>query len=187
MVAMNSTIELLETSIEGVLIFRRRIHHDARGSFEKLFESSDLPRSIGFQINQVNLSRNLKKGTVRGLHYQNHPFAESKIVQVIRGRIMDFVVDIRKDSHTFLKKLSVELSSDDGSVIIIPSGVAHGFQTLEDCSDIVYLHSQPYHSELQCGLNILDPALELDLPLEVTEISPRDKSYSLITKCFSGI
>lgn len=184
---MSSEKSFLKTTIDGVYLYGRKIHRDDRGSFEKLIETSDLPSSFQYPIRQVNLSRNCTKGTVRGLHYQAHPFCESKIVQVIRGKLLDFVVDVRKESPTFLKTFSAELSSIEGTIIFIPPGVAHGFQTLEDNTEIIYLHSESYYPELQCGLNIFDPSLSVKLPLEVSEMSERDKSYEFITPRFLGI
>jgi dTDP-4-dehydrorhamnose 3,5-epimerase len=184
---MSSEVRFKKTTLDGVYLSDRRIHRDDRGSFEKLIEASELPLEFQYPIKQVNLSRNSRRGTVRGLHYQAHPFCESKIVQVLRGKLIDFVVDIRKESPTFLETFCAELSSTKGTIIFIPPGFAHGFQTLEDNTELIYLHSESYHPELQCGLNILDPSLNIKLPIKVAEISGRDKSYTLINQNFSGI
>lgn len=136
---------------------------------------------------QINHSFNLRRGTVRGLHYQVPPSAETKLIRCIRGAVMDFIVDVRTGSPTFLQWISVELSAENLRMILIPEGFAHGFQTLEDNTELLYHHTEYYAPEHERALNIFDPLLNIRLPLPVSIMSERDRTHPLLTTTFEGI
>jgi dTDP-4-dehydrorhamnose 3,5-epimerase len=148
---------------------------DARGSFMRLFcaerfAAHGLPTAFA----QVNLSTNGRRGTLRGLHHQAAPHAEGKLVQCVRGAIFDVAVDIRADSPRFGCWTGMVLSAANRRAVFIPPGFAHGFQTLEDDSDVLYAMTEPYHPELARGLAWNDPAFGIVWPLEQPILSPRD-------------
>ena len=129
-----------------------------------------------------------QKGSVRGLHYQKPPFAEMKMVRCIKGKVLDVFVDIRKDSPAFLQWDSVELSGENMKMVVIPEGFAHGFQTLEEDSEIIYLTSQYFSGEYEDALNFNDPKLGIKLPLGMTDMSEKDKNHPFIEEIdFNGI
>lgn len=136
---------------------------------------------------QINHSITRKKGAVRGMHFQYPPHAESKIVMCLRGKAFDVAVDLRSYSPTFLRWHGVELSPGNRNAFCIPEGFAHGFQTLEDETELLYLHTE-YHAQPGEGaLNVADPRLGIVWPLAITEISDRDRSHAFITPGFAGI
>lgn len=129
---------------------------------------------------QFNHSFNKFKGTVRGMHFQNAPFAETKLIRCVKGSVYDVVVDLRKDSPTFLKTFEVELSDVNMLGILIPEGFAHGFQALEDNTSLIYHHTNYYTPNSEGGLRYDDPKLNLKWPLPPLNISSKDLSYNLI-------
>ena len=161
------------------LVISRNIYEDPRGSFEKLYDTQmRCELSINnFSVEQVNRSRNKSKGTVRGLHYQKGAESEAKIISVIQGRIRDYAVDLRVGQKSFGKVWEFDLSLSDRTTLYIPKGFAHGFQTLEDDTELLYLHSNDYHADHESGINILDPTLNIHLPLAISNISKRDEAF----------
>ena len=161
---------------------------DSRGSFRRLLCRNEL-ENIGLQkeIVQVNHSITQKKGTVRGMHFQHPPHSEVKLIRCIRGSVYDVIVDIRKGSPTFLKWCSAFLSLENNKGIFIPEGFAHGFQTLEDNTELIYFHTELYNKKSEGALNYSDPVLNITFPLPVTGVSDRDKSHKLIDPSFSGL
>jgi dTDP-4-dehydrorhamnose 3,5-epimerase len=131
-------------------------------------------------VAQCNISFNEKAGTLRGVHYQTAPHEETKLVRCTRGVIYDVVVDIRRDSLTYLKWYAVELSAENRRMLFIPRGFAHGFQTLVDHSEVSYMMSEFYHPESARGLRWDDPALAIKWPLANPIISERDCAYALL-------
>ena len=129
---------------------------------------------------QANLSTNLKAGTVRGLHFQHTPHGETKLVQCAKGSIYDVVVDIREESPTYLQWAGVELSDSNGMMIYVPAGFAHGYQTLSDAANVVYLVSEFYAPEAEGGLRYNDPKLAIKWPLAVSAISEKDGQWPLL-------
>jgi dTDP-4-dehydrorhamnose 3,5-epimerase len=173
--------EIYESFINGVSIINRKIFEDNRGSFSRLFcEREMLELDLGISISQVNISKTDKKGTVRGMHFQDGEFAEDKYIICLKGSIFDVAVDVRSDSKTFLKWDSAILSSKEDKMIFIPKGVAHGFQTLEDDCWLVYLHTEKYQQNSESGLNPTDPRLAIDWPLSVEIISEKDKNRNFL-------
>ncbi len=177
------------TSLSGLYVVNRNLAKDERGFFSRFFCAKEYQR-IGFdsQIAQMNHSMTKEKGTVRGFHYQNPPFTEVKIVSCIKGSIFDVVIDIRRNSPTFLKWYSIKLSDNNNKSLYIPAGFAHGFQSLEDNCELLYMHSEYYNQGSEGGLNILDPALCVEWPLSITCVSQRDANHPKINKStFKGL
>ena len=177
-----------ETAIHGCYVIGCNPLEDERGIFFRSFDKKEF-QNIGFTMDfvQHNVSINAKKGTVRGMHFQQPPHAESKLVQCIAGSIFDVVVDLRKGSPTFLKWIAVELSASQYNQVLIPDGCAHGFQTLEDHSVVVYHHTNYYTKESERGMRHNDPLLKIAFPLPVSVISERDKSHPFLDSQFKGL
>ncbi|MFZ4752520.1 MAG: dTDP-4-dehydrorhamnose 3,5-epimerase family protein [Chitinophagaceae bacterium] len=175
-------------NIKGIYKITLDRFNDHRGWFVRNFCYERFTEvGINFQIQQVNHSYTKKKGSFRGIHFQFGPFAEYKLVRCISGRVLDFAVDLRRNSDTLFQSVSVELSSENDQMILIPPGVGHAFQTLEDNSALIYLHSSIYNCDYEGGIKYNDSKLKLKLPLEITEISERDKSLPNIKSNFIGL
>ena len=177
-----------DTHLDGLKIAKRNQVGDSRGYLSKIF-CIDTMSSAGWvkPIAQVNHTYTKNKGTVRGFHYQHHPYAEMKLVSCIKGKILDIAIDIRKDSPSFLQWHSEILSEENLSALLIPEGFAHGFQTLEDDCELMYLHSEKYKNLAEDGIRYNDPKLNLSWPLDVIEVSDRDQNHPLLTNKFLGI
>ncbi|MDR1493781.1 MAG: dTDP-4-dehydrorhamnose 3,5-epimerase [Planctomycetaceae bacterium] len=156
---------------------------DERGRFTRLFCANEL-KEIGLAkpIVNVNYSYTQRKGTIRGLHFQYPPDCEIKIVKCIRGTIWDCIVDVRKDSSTFLKWDAVELTDDNKRMIYIPEGFAHGFQTLTDDVEMIYFVTNFYAPKNEDGLRFDDPDLLIDWRLPSTVVSERDRKHPLLAE-----
>lgn len=141
----------------------------------------------GERVVHINHSKTCQKGVVRGLHLQKPPFQEIKVIQAIKGKVFDVAVDVRKGSDTFLKHVCIELSSDRKNGVIIPKGVAHGFQVLEDDTELIYIHTERYDSDSEIGFNIRDPKLKIVLPLPISFSSIKDNLLPFIADDFEGI
>ena len=163
-------------------------HVDHRGSFTRLFCEQELGQIlVGRRVVQINQSRTVAVGAVRGLHYQNPPHAEVKLVRCWKGKIWDVAVDLRRDSPTFLQWHAEELSGRNARMVVIPEGIAHGFQVLEPDSELLYLHTEFYNSALEGGVHPQDPRLNIPWPLTVIDLSVRDREHPLLTATFSGL
>lgn len=176
------------TDIEGVYLIHLTPFQDDRGMFARVFcknEFAVIRENLEFV--QVNFSQTVSKGTVRGMHFQYPPHAESKLIRCIRGKILDVVVDIRENSPTFLQHVAVELSEENKTAIFVPEGFAHGFQTLEPNTELLYQHTSFYTPGAEGALNYKDPALNIAWPMEVTELSEKDKNTPFLTPDFKGI
>ncbi len=151
---------------------------DSRGYFARTWCHREFEaRGLNPELVQASLSCNTRAGTLRGLHYQLPPHAEAKLVRCSRGAIFDVLVDLRPGSSTFGRWFSAELSSANGRMLHIPEGVAHGFQTLVDDTEVVYFMSAYYAPEAARGLRFDDPALGIPWPLTVSVISSRDMQW----------
>lgn len=181
-------LDIFPTPINGLHRIVSRPMGDSRGHFSRLFCADELA-AAGWTdpIAQANLTYTRQKNTVRGLHFQHPPYAELKMVRCLRGEVWDVVVDIRAGSSTFLKWYAIPLSPANLTALLIPRGCAHGFQTLTDDVEMLYLHSAIYAQDSEGGLNITDPTLSIDWPLPIGEISPRDQSFPLLSPDFKGI
>ena len=185
---MDRQFNIFTTPIEGLKVIERLPVGDGRGYLERIFCARQLS-SIGWEkpVAQINHTLTTKRGTVRGLHYQNPPHAEMKLVSCLAGEILDVAVDLRQDSATFLKWHSEKLSSKNCRALLIPEGFAHGFQTLSDNCELLYIHSTVYMPGAEAGLNVNDPRLKILWPLDVTEISLRDSCHQLLSGNFKGV
>ncbi len=169
-------------AIEGAYLVEQERFCDARGFFSRQFCVNEMAKyGIDFQIRQCNVSGNLHKGTLRGMHYQKEPYPEIKMVSCMQGSVYDVIVDIRPDSKTYLKWQATELSLDNGKAIYIPSGVAHGFQTLSDNAVVFYQLGEFFHPDYYDGVRWNDPKLNIEWPdCECRIINERDSSYELL-------
>lgn len=188
---MNSKVERFSLELlplEGACKITRRKLGDERGFLERMFCGRELAEKLGFgAVAQINRTLTRSVGVVRGMHYQVPPSAEAKIITCLRGGILDVIVDIRKGSPTFLQHIAVPLSAGDDSALFVPRGFAHGFQTLQADTELLYLHDNYYDSEREHGLFPLDPALGIQWPLEIRQMSDRDRNHPAITSDFEGI
>jgi len=181
-------IILKKTKFKDLLIGDLKGFKDDRGSFYRLFCSLEIKKFLGNKkILQINLSKNKRKGTTRGLHYQKRPFGEKKIVICINGTIQDYVVDLRKKSKTFLKIFKIKLSEKNNKVLLIPEGFAHGFQTLSNNSDVLYFHTQVYKKKFENSLNFQDPILKINMKINKESISKKDLDAKFLNKKFIGL
>ena len=175
-------------AIPGVVAVRRKRNADSRGSLSRLFCTKELAAAGWAEpIVQINHSYTLRKGTVRGLHFQHPPHAESKVVICLRGAVHDVAVDLRTGSSTFLRWSARELSEENQTALLIPAGCAHGFQALTDNVELLYLHSAAYEPEADDGLRATDPRLGIEWPLPVSGLSPRDADRALLSGSFPGL
>jgi dTDP-4-dehydrorhamnose 3,5-epimerase len=167
-----------ETKIKGVYLIEPELLNDERGFFSRTFCKDEFQKhGLETDIVQCNISYNKKKGTLRGMHYQVPPFEEVKIVSCTKGSIYDVVVDLRRDSPTYLHWHAEELSADSYRMLYIPKGCAHGFQTLKDNCVVYYQMSEYYHPECARGVRWNDPALGIVWSVPAGIISEKDKMY----------
>jgi dTDP-4-dehydrorhamnose 3,5-epimerase len=176
------------TPLAGLALVRRIRMEDERGYLSRLYCRDELSE-IGFTdaIVQINQTVTRARGAVRGMHFQRPPHAEAKFVSCLRGEVFDVAVDLRAGSPTFLEWHGERLSGENGLSLSIPEGFAHGFQTLTEDCELVYLHSAAYDPDSEGALNPLDPALGIDWPLPIAEMSPRDRGHPFIDSGFTGI
>lgn len=169
-----------QTTINDVKIVHFDKFKDQRGFFEVIFNTATHNELNMKNINRVSHSHTEKKGTFRGLHMQKSPNDEIKLVTCVRGSILDVVVDMRENSPTYKQTLYFELNENDNIAILIPQYFAHGVQTLEDNSDILYVVQGEYSPENEVGFRYDDPALNIKLALPVTEISEKDLKWTFL-------
>jgi dTDP-4-dehydrorhamnose 3,5-epimerase len=183
-----SRFEITETPLFGVSIVTRKPIGDARGFLCRVYSAGDLA-PLGFVegIGQINHTLTRRKGIVRGMHFQYPPHAETKLVSCIRGKIFDVAVDLRRGSPGFLQWHGETLSAENGHALLIPKGFAHGFQTLTDDCELLYLHSAAYERSAEGGLNAADPKLAIAWPLAISDMSERDRNHAMIAPEFDGI
>lgn len=166
------------TQVEGAYILDVEEHRDERGFFARTWCEEEFERhGADSSISQVSISFNHRAGTLRGLHYQIAPHEETKVVRCTQGSIWDVIVDLRPGSPTSGEWAAFELTADTRRSLYIPGGVAHGFQTLADDSEVLYLISERYHPDASRGVRFDDPAFGIEWPREVTTISERDASW----------
>jgi dTDP-4-dehydrorhamnose 3,5-epimerase len=178
---------LTELSLNGAYIIEPNKQYDSRGSFSRVFCQEELSNIFDGNIVQINHSITSKKGSVRGLHFQYPPSSEIKMVKCIKGSVFDVIVDIRENSTTFLQWFGTVLSAENMRMLYIPKGFAHGFQTLEEDIQMLYMHSEVYAPENEGALNVLDPRLAIEWPLPLGGLSRRDTHHPMITQDFQGI
>jgi dTDP-4-dehydrorhamnose 3,5-epimerase len=185
---MSDRFEVFDMPIPGLKLIQRKPFGDNRGYFERFFCQNELKELLGDKtILQINHSRSNKAGTIRGLHFQYPPYAEKKWVSCLKGEIFDVAVDIRRGSSTFLHWHGEILSEDNHRTLLLPEGFAHGFQSLSDNSEILYLCTAAYQPSAEAALNVLDPRLAIHWPLPISEQSARDKEQCIIVPSFQGV
>lgn len=181
-------MNIWSTPLHNVFVVETTPVADARGVFSRLFCEAELSSILlGRRILQVNHSRTLAVGALRGMHYQHAPHAEMKLIRCIKGRVWDVAVDIRQGSPTFLQWYAEELTPNNGRMLVVPEGCAHGFQVLEAGSEMLYLHTAVYAKHAEGGLAYNDPRLAISWPLPVTDLSDGDSLRQPISPDFSGI
>ena len=176
------------TPLEGSYLIELKPFTDERGWFSRYY-CKDLFAQIGHDKEwlQMNHSFTRKKGTLRGMHFQLAPFREIKMVRCIAGVVYDVIIDLRKDSATFLQWFGAEISAANREMIYIPEGFAHGFQCLTDNCELLYHHSAIYQPGHEGGIRYDDPAISINWPLPVEELSERDANHPYLTTQFKGI
>lgn len=180
--------EVADTPLAGLRLVQRQRLGDSRGFLARVFCADEL-RAAGWSrpVAQINHTFTARRGTVRGLHFQQPPHAEMKLVSCLRGEVWDVAVDLRAGSPTFLQWHEARLSADNGHALLIPEGFAHGFQTLSDDAEMLYCHSAAYNPGAEAGLNVRDPRLAIAWPLPIAEVSPRDAAHPDIGADFKGV
>lgn len=181
-------MKIIQTPLQDAFVLEPEPFVDERGNFSRIFCQQEL-QEIGHhkKIVQINHSLTRQKGVIRGMHFQYPPKAEIKMVKCLRGSIFDVIIDLRRGSPTLLQWHGEILSAEDMKMIYIPEGFAHGFQTLEENCELLYLHTELYSPEHEEGVRYNDPAINISWPMEVTDLSERDKKHPLLDGDFSGI
>jgi dTDP-4-dehydrorhamnose 3,5-epimerase len=169
------------TKLEGAYVIDIEPRSDSRGFFARVFCQKELKEhGLNPVIAQANIAFNARRGTVRGMHFQYPPAAETKIVRVTRGAILDIIVDLRPESPTYLEHVMVELTAGDHRALYVPERFAHGYQVLEDETETSYDVGEFYTPALEGGLRYDDPRLGLTWPLPITEISAKDSTWDFL-------
>ena len=164
-------MEIKKTDFNGVLILQPKVLEDARGSFMESYRSEWFS---GIKFIQDNEAVS-KKGVIRGLHFQRPPFAQSKLIRVLSGRILDVIVDLRKSSDTFGKVFSIELSSENKTQLLVPKGFAHGYATLSDTATVLYKVDQYFNKAYDTGIHPLSESLSIDWGVSEVLLSEKDQ------------
>jgi dTDP-4-dehydrorhamnose 3,5-epimerase len=181
-------MKIKQTPLQGAFVIESEPFTDDRGIFARVFCQHELQGILyGKNIVQINHSITKQKGTIRGMHFQYPPKSEIKMVKCLRASVFDVMIDLRQDSPTFLKWHGEVLSAENMKMMVVPEGFAHGFQCLEDNSEIVYLVTQFYSPEHEEGVRYDDPMFNISWPLEPTDISEKDRKHSLLGEKFSGV
>jgi dTDP-4-dehydrorhamnose 3,5-epimerase len=170
-----------ETALAGAFVIHIEPRGDSRGFFARTFCQHEFEdHGLKPVIAQANLAYNATKGTLRGMHFQYPPAAETKLVRATRGAILDIIVDLRPESLTYLEHVAVELSADNHQALYVPERFAHGYQVLEDGTETTYQVGEFYTPDMEGGLRYDDPRLCLEWPLPVGEISTKDAAWPLL-------
>jgi dTDP-4-dehydrorhamnose 3,5-epimerase len=175
-------IKAQETILHGCFLILPKVHSDNRGVFLESYNRQEFERVLGFGVDfvQDNLSVS-NKNVLRGLHYQRGPHSQAKLIQVIRGRVTDVVVDLRKHSPTFGRQLKLELTSENRQMLFIPRGMAHGFLCHEDNTVFMYKCDNYYHPEAESGILFSDPDLDIDWGIPHSDLILSNKDRQLPT------
>lgn len=176
-----SRFNRISTPIAGLVVVERQRRGDERGFFSRFFCRDELADfGAGGAIAQINHTTTQAAGTIRGMHFQRPPDDEAKFVSCLAGAVFDVAVDMRPDSPTYLNWHGEVLSAENGRSMLIPGGFAHGFQTLTDDCELIYLHDKPYAPGAEGGLNPLDRRLAIAWPLPVAQMSARDQALPML-------
>lgn len=180
--------EIADTPLSGLMIVQRTVRDDHRGFLSRVYCAQELGEAgLTKPVAQINLTRTRQSSTVRGMHFQHAPHQEVKFVSCLRGKVFDVAVDLRRKSPTFLQWHAEILSEVNYRSLLIPEGFAHGFQTLSEDCELLYLHTAAYAPEAEGAVNAMDPRLAIAWPLPVREMSDRDRSHPPIQASFQGI
>ena len=185
---MGNPVKIKRTPLQDAFIIEPEPVRDDRGLFTRVFCINEL-RFIFRDNNivQINHSLTKQRGALRGLHFQHPPKAEIKIVKCISGSVFDVIIDLHKDSPTFLEWHGEILSEKNMKMMYIPEGFAHGFQTMEENCELLYLHSEFYSPDHEGGIRYDDPMVNVSWPLRITDISEKDRNHPLLSRDFEGI
>jgi dTDP-4-dehydrorhamnose 3,5-epimerase len=166
-------------SIHGAFLVQITPSADQRGFFARTFCAREFQDAgLPVEVVQASVSFNARRGTVRGLHFQRAPSREAKLVRCVRGHLFDVLLDLRPDSPSYLRHLSLQLDDENRDAVLIPHGVAHGFQTLTDCTEVLYQMTDFYAPELSAGVRWNDPSFGIKWPIaEGIVVSERDANY----------
>ena len=176
-----------QTSLKGSYVIELSPFTDSRGWFVRTFCKKEF-LEIGHTKEwvQMNHSFTATKGTIRGMHFQLAPHEEIKMVRCIAGAVYDVIIDVRKDSPTYLQWYGTELSAVNKKMLYIPAGFAHGFQTLEENTELIYHHSEYYSPGAEAGIKFNDKAVNINWPIHITDISDRDNNHPPINSNFKS-
>ena len=184
-------MKITSTAVSGVVVVESERRHDERGAFMRLFCEQELAGILeGRSISQINLSTTRQAGSVRGLHFQRAPHAETKFIRCMRGKVWDVAVDLRTGSPTFLRWHAEELDPENARMMVVPEGCAHGFQTMTPDCELLYLHTSAYASESEGGVAWNDPQLGITWPLPIPPtagLSDRDRRLPMLDADFRGL
>lgn len=181
-------MKFIETPLRGAFVVEPTLLRDERGFFTRLFCAREFRmRGLEDRFVQTNHSLTLRKGTVRGLHYQLPPHGEAKLVRCLRGSIQDVIVDVRKESPTFLRWHGEVLTGRDLKMVYVPAGFAHGFQALEDDTEVTYQSSSEYTPGSERGVRYNDPAIGIAWIIPEVLVSPKDSRLPLVDLAFVGV
>lgn len=173
-------MNFIRTKIRDLFVIEPELREDERGYFTRIFCKKELSKiGVKYNIVQINRSLTVVKGTIRGLHYQKNPRAEDKIVQCIKGAIFDIALDIRRESKTFGQWFGIEISATNKKMLLVPKGLAHGFQTLEKNSIVQYFVSEYYSPEYESGIRWNDPRFNFKWPVKNPKLSKKDSNWPL--------
>ncbi|WP_016949051.1 dTDP-4-dehydrorhamnose 3,5-epimerase [Anabaena sp. PCC 7108] len=177
-----------ETILKDAFIIDLEEKPDHRGFFARTFCAEEFAaHGLKPTVAQCNLSFNHKKGTLRGMHYQILPAAETKLIRCIQGAIYDVIIDMRPESPTYLTHIGVELTASNRRALYVPEMFAHGYQALTDGAEVVYQVGEFYTPGYERGLRYDDPILEISWPLSVTEMSDKDRNWPLLESILIGV
>ena len=181
-------MKILTTPLKNAYILKPQPFEDERGRFSRIFCHKTL-QQIGHHkaIVHINHSLTMQKGALRGMHFQYSPKAEIKIVMCLRGSVFDVMIDLRHNSPDLLNWYGEIISAENMKMMYIPEGFAHGFQTLEEDSELLYFHTEEYSPEHEGGVRYDDPMIDISWPLRISDISERDQSHPLLSPNFEGI
>ena len=185
---MTARLAFHPTPLAGLIVVEREPIADERGRLERLFCADEFAtQKIQLPVLQTNRTVTTRKATVRGMHFQYPPHAETKLVCCLMGKVFDVAIDLRRSSPTFLRWHGEELSANNNKSLLIPAGFAHGLQTLEDECELLYFHSAAYAADAEGGIHPSDPKIGVAWPLPIGEMSVRDRGHPALTSDFTGL
>lgn len=174
-------MKFIETGITGVWLIEPELREDDRGRFFRAWCSKEFSEhGINFQPVQANMGFSVRKGTVRGMHLQVEPASEAKLIRCTRGSMFDVALDLRPDSRSYGKWFGAELSAENGWMLYLPELCAHGYQTLDDLTEMYYLTSQYYSPSAARGVRFDDPIFAIEWPMKAVAVSEQDRSWPLV-------